>query len=34
MNIILVLIAALVGVGVWLYNGLVGLRNQVRGAWA
>lgn len=29
----LVLIAV-VGVGVWLYNSLVGLRNQVRNAWS
>jgi len=30
----LVLAAVLVAVGAWLYNSLVGLRNQVRSAWA
>jgi LemA protein len=30
----LALVAGLVGAGVWLYNSLVGLRNQVRNAWA
>jgi LemA protein len=30
----LVVAAALVGLAVWLYNGLVGLRNQVRNAWS
>jgi LemA protein len=30
----LALAAVLVGAGVWLYNSLVGLRNQVRSAWA
>ena len=30
----LVLVAAVVAGGVWLYNGLVSLRNQVRNAWA
>jgi LemA protein len=32
--IALALVAAVVGAGVWLYNSLVGLRNQVRSAWA
>src|SRR5215831_20524779 len=27
-------LAVLAGVLIWLYNGLVGLRNQVRNAWA
>jgi LemA protein len=30
----LLLVAAVVAGGVWLYNGLVGLRNQVGNAWA
>lgn len=30
----LVILAAIVGVAVWLYNSLVGLRNQVRNAWS
>ena len=30
----LALVAGVVGAGVWLYNSLVGLRNQVRSAWA
>jgi LemA protein len=30
----LVLVAAAVAGSVWLYNGLIGLRNQVRNAWA
>jgi LemA protein len=32
--IALALVAAVVGALVWLYNSLVGLRNQVRSAWA
>ena len=32
--IALALVAVVVGAGVWLYNSLVGLRNQVRSAWA
>jgi LemA protein len=30
----LLLVVVVVGVGIWLYNSLVGLRNQVRSAWA
>ena len=30
----LAVVALPVGVAVWLYNGLVGLRNQVGSAWA
>jgi len=30
----LVILAVLIGVAVWLYNSLVGLRNQVRNAWS
>ena len=32
--IALALVAVVAGAGVWLYNSLVGLRNQVRSAWA
>ncbi len=32
--IALALVAVVVGAGIWLYNSLVGLRNQVRSAWA
>jgi LemA protein len=32
--VLLVLVAGLVGVAVWLYNGLIALRNQVGSAWA
>ena len=32
--LVLILVAVLIGVGVWLYNSLVGLRNQVGSAWA
>src|SRR5437867_598823 len=34
MSLLWVVLAVVVGVLVWLYNGLVGLRNQVRSAWA
>jgi LemA protein len=34
MTLVWVGLAVLVGVLIWLYNGLVGLRNQVRSAWA
>jgi LemA protein len=30
----LVLVTGVIGIAVWLYNGLVRLRNQVGGAWA
>jgi LemA protein len=30
----LILVAAVVGLAVWLYNSLVALRNQVRNAWS
>jgi LemA protein len=30
----LALVAVVLGAGIWLYNSLVGLRNQVRSAWA
>jgi LemA protein len=30
----LVLVAGVIGIAVWLYNGLVRLRNQVGSAWA
>ena len=32
--VLLVLVAGLVGAAVWLYNGLIALRNQVGSAWA
>ena len=32
--VVLALVAAPVGAAIWLYNGLVGLRNQVASAWA
>ena len=32
--VVLVVVAALVIAAVWVYNGLVALRNQVRNAWA
>jgi len=34
MTLVWIGLAVLVGVLIWLYNGLVGLRNQVRSAWA
>ena len=34
MSVWLVVAVAVVAVAVWLYNSLVGLRNQVRNAWA
>ena len=34
MTLWLVGVIALAAVAIWLYNGLVGLRNQVRNAWA
>ncbi len=34
MTLWLVVLIAVVAVAIWLYNGLVGLRNQVRNAWA
>jgi LemA protein len=34
MSLVWIGLAVLVGVLIWLYNGLVGLRNQVRSAWA
>ena len=30
----LIILAAIVGIAVWLFNTLVGLRNQVRNAWS
>jgi len=32
--VVLALVAAPVGAAIWVYNGLVGLRNQVASAWA
>jgi LemA protein len=32
--VVLALVAVPVGAAIWLYNGLVGLRNQVASAWA
>jgi LemA protein len=34
MGIEWLVVAAIVGVAIWLYNSLVGLRNQVRNAWS
>ncbi len=34
MSIPLLILVVLIGVAIWLYNSLVGLRNQVRNAWA
>jgi LemA protein len=34
MSVWLIVVVAVVAVAVWLYNSLVGLRNQVRNAWA
>jgi LemA protein len=34
MTLGLVVVTALAAVAIWLYNGLVGLRNQVKNAWA
>ena len=32
--VLLVLVAGLVGAAIWMYNGLIVLRNQVGSAWA
>jgi LemA protein len=32
--VLLVLVAGLVGAAIWMYNGLIALRNQVGSAWA
>src|SRR5437667_574831 len=34
MGLLWIALAVVIGILVWLYNGLVGLRNQVQNAWA